>query len=188
MLDTMTHTATAPASTTANADAGLSVERQDLLQALATHREFLCTTARGLTDAQAAHRSTVSTLCIGGLVKHVAQVESGWADFIVFGPTALGDWSEDAYAAHEAGFRMLPGETLASILQHYDDVARRTDELVATLPDLDASHPLPEAPWYEAGAAWSARRTFLHIIAETAQHAGHADIIREAIDGSRTMG
>ncbi|MEP6625690.1 MAG: DUF664 domain-containing protein, partial [Acidimicrobiia bacterium] len=53
---------------------------------------------------------------------------------------------------------------------------------------LDADHALPEAPWFEPGARWSARRTLLHIIAETAQHAGHADIIREAIDGAKTMG
>jgi hypothetical protein len=66
-------------------------------------------------------------------------------------------------------------------------VARRTDELVGTV-DLDAAQPLPKAPWFEPGASWSARRVFLHIVAETAQHAGHADIIREAIDGSKTMG
>jgi hypothetical protein len=59
---------------------------------------------------------------------------------------------------------------------------------VATLPDLDASHPLPQAPWFEPGAHWSARRTLLHILAETSQHAGHADILREAIDGQKTMG
>ena len=57
-----------------------------------------------------------------------------------------------------------------------------------TLPDLDASHPLPEAPWFPPGARRSARRVFLHIIAETAQHAGHADILRESIDGQKTMG
>jgi len=59
---------------------------------------------------------------------------------------------------------------------------------VARLTDLDASHPLPEAPWFERGARWSARRALLHIIAETAQHAGHADIIRESLDGTKTMG
>jgi hypothetical protein len=59
---------------------------------------------------------------------------------------------------------------------------------VATLPDLDVSHPLPAAPWFPPGARRSARRVFLHIIAETAQHAGHADILRESIDGQKTMG
>lgn len=56
------------------------------------------------------------------------------------------------------------------------------------LPDLDMSQPLPEAPWFEAGARWSARRVLPHVLAETAQHAGHADIIRESLDGAKTMG
>ena len=46
----------------------------------------------------------------------------------------------------------------------------------------------PGAPWFEPGATRSARRVFLHVVAETAQHAGHADILREAIDGQKTMG
>ena len=59
---------------------------------------------------------------------------------------------------------------------------------VCTLPDLNATHPLPRAPWHPAGGQWSARRVLLHIIAETAQHAGHADITRESLDGARSMG
>ena len=73
------------------------------------------------------------------------------------------------------------------MLEEYDAVAAATDALVATV-DLDSSQPLPEAPWFAPGARWSARRVFTHILAETAQHAGHADIIREAIDGQKSMG
>ena len=87
----------------------------------------------------------------------------------------------------ENGHRMLPGETLAGLLARYDEVAAETDKLAETL-DLDTSHPLPQAPWFEPGASWSVRRVLLHVIAETAQHAGHADIIRETIDGQKTMG
>jgi hypothetical protein len=87
-----------------------------------------------------------------------------------------------------AGFRMLDRETLAGLLENYAQVAHRTEELVAQLPDLDAAHPLPPAPWFESGARWSARRVLLHVIAETAQHAGHADIIRESLDGAKSMG
>ncbi|WP_432957915.1 DUF664 domain-containing protein [Micromonospora haikouensis] len=78
-------------------------------------------------------------------------------------------------------------DTLAALLDRYARVASATDELVATL-DLDAAHPLPAAPWFEPGASWSVRRVLLHVIAETSQHAGHADILREAIDGAKTMG
>ncbi|WP_031518810.1 DinB family protein [Streptomyces sp. NRRL F-5123] len=166
-------------------------ERADLLEVLGKHRHFLRFTARDLTDEQAGQRSTVSELCIGGLIKHVTSVERGWADFVVEGPSAMPDFTamtEADFAERAAEFRMQPGDTLAGVLAAYDETARRTDELVATLPDLDASHPLPKAPWFEGDAQWSARRTFLHIIAETAQHAGHADIIREALDGAKSMG
>jgi hypothetical protein len=165
-----------------------SVERDDLLDTLAKHRGFLRQTVQGLTDDQAIQTPTVSQLCLGGLIKHVALVEEGWTDFIENGPPRSGPVDQAAMDAHAAGFRLLAGETLAGALDRYEEVARRTDKLVASLPSLDISHPLPEAPWFEPGARWSARRALLHIIAETSQHAGHADILRESIDGAKTMG
>jgi hypothetical protein len=170
-------------------DRTLTGERADLAQTLAKHRDFLRFTTRDITDEQAAQRTTVSELCLGGIIKHVTAVERNWARFIVEGPSTRRSW-EDAEGVQEwlDGFRMLPGETLAGLLDDYAAAARQTDDLLATLPDLDASRPLPEAPWSEPGARWSARRVLLHVIAETSQHAGHADIIREAIDGAKTMG
>jgi hypothetical protein len=76
---------------------------------------------------------------------------------------------------------------VAGVLTDYEKVAARTDALVESL-DLDTAYPLPKAPWFAPGATRSVRRVFLHIVAETAQHAGHADIIRETIDGQKTMG
>ena len=166
-------------------------ERADLLETLAKHRHFLRFTTRDLTDEQAGTRSTASALCLGGLIKHVTSVERAWAAFIVEGASAMPDFStmtEADFAKRADEFKMLPGETLAGVLAEYEEVARRTDELVAKLPDLNASHPLPRAPWFDGDAHWSARRVLLHIIAETAQHAGHADIIRESLDGAKTMG
>ncbi|MEX1652426.1 DinB family protein [Streptomyces pseudovenezuelae] len=166
-------------------------ERADLLEALAKQRHFLRFTTRDLTDEQAGQRTTVSELCLGGLIKHVTSVERNWVGFIEKGPSSMGDFTamtEDDWARRADEFRMLPGETLAGVLADYAETAERTDELVATLPDLDAAHPLPKAPWFEAGAQWSARRVLLHIVAETAQHAGHADIVREALDGAKSMG
>jgi uncharacterized damage-inducible protein DinB len=166
----------------------LNGERADLLETLAKHRYLLRYTVRDLTDDQAAQRPTASELCLGGLIKHVALTERQWVGFILDGPSAMGSGGQDTPVDWAGGFRMLEGETLAGLLEQYDQVARRTDELVATLPDLDLSHPLPEAPWFEQGARWSARRVLLHVIAETAQHAGHADVIRESIDGAKSMG
>lgn len=164
----------------------LDQERADLLESLRRHRFFLEFTTRGLTDEQARLTPTASALCIGGIIKHVAATEAGWADFTERGAEALqGEWNEESWAAEH---RMLPGETLAGLLERYREVAARTDALVESLPSLDASHALPEAPWFTPGARWSARRVFLHVIAETSQHAGHADVIRETIDGQKTMG
>ena len=166
-------------------------ERADILDFLAKHRSFLRQTAQGLTDEQANTRSTVSALTVGGLIKHVTEVEQHWADFarsgagddtpeeIEFTPEMIAEW--------ESKFRLTEGETLAGVLAEYEKVAAATDELVRTL-DLDASYELPAAPWQPPGVFWSVRRVFLHIAAETAQHAGHADIIRETIDGQKTMG
>jgi uncharacterized damage-inducible protein DinB len=169
----------------------LEAERSDLLAVLAQHRQFLRHTTRDLTDEQARARTTVSELTLGGLIKHVTDVERSWAEFIVVGPGALGDASamtEADWAKRADGFRLLNGETLAGVLDAYEAVAAATTELVRTLPDLDATQPLPVAPWFPPSERWSARRALLHIAAETAQHSGHADIIRESLDGQKTMG
>jgi uncharacterized damage-inducible protein DinB len=172
-----------------SATSTLTGERADLLEALAAHRYFLRFTVQGLTDEQARQRTTASELTLGGLVKHVASQEAGWVRFILEGPSSMpGPDDAEQMAKWAEEFRMGPDDTLEGILAHYEEVAARTDELVRTLPDLDASHPLPEAPWFPPGAVRSARRVFLHIVAETAQHAGHADILRESLDGQKTMG
>ena len=166
----------------------LTAERADLLESLATHRYFLRHTVQGLTDDQARERTTVSELTLGGLIKHVSLTEASWARFVVEGPDPVATPTDAAgYEKWADGFRLLPDETLEGALAAYEEVARRTDDLVRTV-DLDSSQPLPEAPWFQPGARRSARRVFHHIIAETAQHAGHADIIRETIDGQKTMG
>ena len=185
----MTTTAAAPTQP-------LTGERADLLDVLHKHRGLFRVTVQGLSDEQARTRSTVSELTLGGLIKHVAQVEKEWAGFVararLSGPTSTGRTSTGATRRPRSPstptasgcWRARPWPAL---LEEYDAVAAATDALVATV-DLDSSQPLPEAPWFAPGARWSARRVFTHILAETAQHAGHADIIREAIDGQKSMG
>ena len=168
----------------------LDPERADILAGLGSARHFLRFTVRDLTDDQARQRTTASELSLGGLIKHVAAVEQGWANFVLDGPSAMTDYSamtEDDVARWADQFKLLPDETLAGVLAGYEKVAQRTDELATSLPDLNLSHPLPNAPWFPPGERRSARRVFLHIIAETAQHAGHADIIRESLDGAKSM-
>jgi uncharacterized damage-inducible protein DinB len=163
-------------------------ERHDLAEQLAQQRTFLRRTVDGLTDAQAASCPTVSQLCLGGIIKHVTATERQWCRFITRGPEAIGGFDPTAMEAHAATFQMRPDETLEGLLSRYDEVAAATGELLGELPSLDVSHPLPVAPWFPPDGRWSARQVLLHIMGETAQHSGHADIIREAIDGAKTMG
>ncbi len=175
-------------TTTSAPTTALTGERADLLESLRKHRFFLTLPARGLTDEQARLRPTASELCIGGIVKHVTQAERNWVRFVLEGPDAVPDHtSQDVYDEWLDGHTMRDDETLAGLLEAYETQARRTDELVVTA-DLDATQALPPAPWFEPGARWSARRVILHVIGEIAQHAGHADIIRETIDGQKSMG
>lgn len=181
-------TSTPTPTTTDLSAARPSAERADLLELLQSSRYFLRFTVQGLSDEQARQRTTTSELTLGGLIKHVGRIEAGWARFAGGETEAMAAPQDEAgYADWADGHRLLPGETLEEVLAEYEAVAARTDDLVRTL-DLDVSFPLPEAPWFPPGARRSVRRTFLHIAAETAQHAGHADILRESLDGQKTMG
>ena len=155
----------------------MSAEKSQVLATLETHRQGLRRTLDGVGEADAVARPTVSALCLAGIVKHVTYAEEMWVDFLVDGVKV------DDLERYAASFVVEPGETVAGLLDRYAAVARRTERVVADLPDLDVTHPLPEAPWFQPGAVRSARRVFLHIVAETAQHAGHADILRETLGG-----
>jgi len=168
-------------------------ERGDLLGALAQARFFLRGTVRGLTDVQARHRSTPSALTLGGIVKHVADGEERWVRFLLGlpgGPQGVGPEGPtlQVIAEWEDSMRMREDETLAGLLERYEQVAAETERAVRELPGLDERRPLPPAPWFEPGVSWSARQVLLHVLAETTQHSGHADVIREAIDGRKSMG
>jgi hypothetical protein len=154
-------------------------EREGLLSFLAQQRYVLTLSAYGLTDAQIRLAPSVSSLSIGGLIKHVARTETGWIDIVLEQPGN----SEDEY--HDS-FQVADGESLADVLAFYETVAARTASVIGGIPDLGQAVPVPKGvPWFPADIdAWSVRWVLLHLIQETARHAGHADIVRESIDGA----
>jgi uncharacterized protein DUF664 len=155
-------------------------ERDGLLAYLAQQRYVLRLTAFGLTDEQARLTPTAGTLSVGGLIKHLAFVERSWMNHVLARPAA---GSVDDYGSY---FRLEDGETLQSVLDLYSQAAAETDAVVAGIDDLGQAVPVPrDAPWFPKDVeAWSVRWVLLHLITETARHAGHADIVREGIDGA----
>jgi uncharacterized damage-inducible protein DinB len=162
----------------------VSDERESLTTFLAQQRYVLRLTAHGLTDEQARVSPTVSSFSVGGLIKHVAQTERGWIDMIAqrTRPADAGGGEDD----YLAGFRLEPNETLADAIAFYDEVAAETDVVLAGVTDLDQPVPVPPGvPWFPKDVtAWSVRWVLMHVIEETARHAGHADIVRESVDGA----
>jgi hypothetical protein len=159
-------------------------EREALLAFLGQQRDALRYAAHDLEREQVTARPTVSELNLAGLIKHAALVERAWTSFLTTGDTAVfapgpqENWSD--------GFRLTQGETLEDVIALADEQARMTEKVVGALEDLAA--PLPPTadlvPWIPAGIVWTPRWVLLHLIEETARHAGHADIIRESIDGA----
>ncbi|MEC3978485.1 DinB family protein [Amycolatopsis sp. H20-H5] len=157
-------------------------ERGDVLQTLVEQRHMLRITVRGIGDEEASKRTTVSELTLGGLIKHITRCERAWLRLLLDGD---GEVPEEMMDMNQ--YTMTAGETLAGLLDEYAAAAAFTDETLAGLPDLDRTVPLPIMPWSPPERQyWSARRILLHIIRETAQHSGHADMIREALDGANS--
>ncbi|GHJ49584.1 hypothetical protein Cs7R123_69260 [Catellatospora sp. TT07R-123] len=155
-------------------------EREGLLAFLAHQRQVLKLAAYGLTDDQARLAATAGPLSVGGLIKHCAATETHWIDILLQRP-AMGVPQDYA-----ATFQLADDETLAGVIERYDAVATATAAAVALIPDLDDPVPVPKGvPWFPADVdAWSVCWVLLHLIEETARHAGHADIVRESIDGA----
>jgi uncharacterized damage-inducible protein DinB len=159
-------------------------EREGLLAYLHQQRDALRIAAYGLTDEQARATPTASALSVGGLIKHAASTERGWIDMVLRRQTAPdGDNTEDDYLAN---FRLAADETLTDVIDRYAEVATETESVVAGIADLNQPVPVPQGvPWFPDDVeAWSVRWVLLHLIEETARHAGHADILRESIDGA----
>ncbi|GGA59333.1 hypothetical protein GCM10011490_06660 [Pseudoclavibacter endophyticus] len=145
--------------------------------------------ALDLTDGQARQAPLPSSLSISGLLTHVAQVLAGWLERVRVAPADVG-WNELAVLGDELGLgdgmysgQEVPDLALDQILEIYDRAASRIRPIIEAA-DLDARVPVPDAPWFPDDLeSWNARWVCNHLIAEVARHVGHADVIREAIDG-----
>lgn len=153
-------------------------EAAELLGMLHNQRRLLRATARGLTDAQGRERSTVSELTIGGLLNHAAATERFWMDVFAERPVEFN---------FDPGQYLMPeGATLDGLIDAHEKVEEDTARTVAELGDLDAIVQLPAFPWSGEAERWPRRRILIHLLREIAHHCGHADIIRETIDGANT--
>lgn len=161
-------------------------ERDGLLAFLAQQRAAVRAARYGLDERQARETPSASALSLGGLVRHLAEVERNWLRMVQGLPDEVGEDVEGATADYDEGFRLGPDQTLAGGLAAYDQVATATEEVVRGISDLGQAVPVPQGvPWFPSDvAAWSVRWVLLHLIEETARHAGHADIIRESLDGA----
>jgi uncharacterized damage-inducible protein DinB len=161
-------------------------ERQGLLEFLKFHHTAFLAVSHGLTDEQARSTPTSSTLCIGGLIKHVTTMQYAWTQPV----TSDGRQPDDprsllglvtGYADHHT---VDDDESLDILLAAYKAQNYETLRVFAEA-DLDAPIVLPDH--YQAfykDPHWTVRWALLHIIEEFTRHAGHADIIRESIDGA----
>lgn len=166
--------------------ADLRDEKLQILDMLDERRQLFLRTVDGLTDEQARLRPTFSDLSLAGLVKHCTLTEQEWAYFMRHGFDSEPLADIDYEKATREQWDLVEGETLEDVVGAFNETAAQTRVVVSGV-DLDDSHELPPAPWYEEGQHWTNREVLLHILAELSQHAGHADFLREAIDGQRSM-
>ncbi|MFF0814099.1 DUF664 domain-containing protein [Rhodococcus sp. NPDC003318] len=155
--------------------------KSDILDLLAEQRRTFLIAYRGLDEEGARTRSTTSELTLIALLKHVTGTERGWIRTLV----ERDENAEFDMAAGTESWTVGADDTLAALLADHAAAAEETEAAVRDL-DLDVLVPLPTAPWSPERQWWSGIKILMHILRETAQHAGHADIIRESLDGANT--
>ncbi|HEX4015107.1 MAG TPA: DinB family protein [Frankiaceae bacterium] len=152
-------------------------ERAGLCESLDLQREALIEKLQGVSDEDARRTPTASSLSLLSLVKHSAVWERRWFQVVVAGRSFAGEWPE-AQPQDENAFRLAQDDTVKTVVAHYREQIAVSQEILRTF-DLDAPCAWP-------GIAGNLRWVAIHMIEETARHAGHADIIRETIDSRPT--
>ncbi|MER8086800.1 DinB family protein [Streptomyces sp. NPDC058316] len=154
-------------------------ERGALLSFVEAQRGAIRRSLIGLTEERAASRPSASELSLSGLLKHVAEGELNWLRMAQQRPSETSR-TEETWAD---SFRLVGDETVEGMLGFWDGVAAEVETFIRSVPSMDDTFPLPEAPWFPKEGRVSMRWLLLHLVEEHARHAGHADIIRESLDG-----
>ncbi|MCP9271562.1 DinB family protein [Mycolicibacterium arenosum] len=163
-------------------------ERQSLLEFLTFQQNAFFAAAYGLTDEQARSTPSVSSLSIGGLIKHATVVQKGWVQRAACAPDfppADDRPMPEIMAEHADQYVMRDDETLQHLLAGLE---KQNAEVLKVFrqADFDTAVPVPhDVPWFPQDLDhWTVRWVVLHLIEELTRHAGHADIIRESVDGA----
>jgi uncharacterized damage-inducible protein DinB len=162
-------------------DPPLEAQEKDMLVAwLDYHRATLLMKIDGVTDENLRRAMVPSGTSLLGLVKHLAYVERWWFRRVFKGEEVEFPWTDDD---PDADWRIEPGESTADVIALYEGDTTRAREIVAhhSLDDharLDVK--MRRGPATDHTLRW----IVTHMIEETARHNGHADIIRELIDGA----
>lgn len=164
---------------------GQGTEAETLLAYLRYHRDTFRWKTGGLTGEQLAHTVSPSDMTLGGMIKHLALVEENWFCVVLHGeqlgePWASVDWERDPDWEWRTGAADAP-ELVAATYER--SIASADDGLLRALSH-DGLDTVSARHSRQTGEAFSLRWIVTHMIEEYARHNGHADIIRQSIDGS----
>ena len=159
-------------------------EADTLLAFLDYHRDTLRTKVAGLDREQLGRTLGPSTMTLGGLVKHLTLVEENWFSVVLEGnrlsePWSSVDWHDDPDWEWRTGATEEPGDLLAA----YDATVDRMNAHIATALERDGLDAQSAKTSRHGGGTFSLRWILLHMLEEYARHNGHADLLRESIDG-----
>ena len=157
-------------------------ELDQLTAFLDLQRATMLLKCEGLTREQLAQPHPPSTLTLGGLLNHLALVEDSWFCERFSGLPSQATWfGVDWEADPDYEFRSAADVEPDELRRRYEDACARSREIAAAAESLDQ---LSVSARRHTGRHFDLRWVLLHLIEETARHAGHADLIREAIDGA----
>jgi uncharacterized damage-inducible protein DinB len=153
-------------------------EREALENVLEAQRIGLIRKVEGVSDELARRAPTASSLSLLGLIKHAATWEQRWFQLAMAGRQSPDGWPEVMPEPHDADLMVSESDTVSHWIAVYREQIEASNEIIASM-DLDAPCTRPDL------IECNLRYVLLHMIEETARHAGHADIIRETLDGVR---